>query len=290
MCSRLPSLAMFLMLLASPFASASERCPVPLAEDQVVVAEGTIAISAEGRVTRVNLSTSDLPEALRPVLLERIGTWTFAPASNAQESSFFTELRRRKEDPSVLEFMRVAFGWPLLSKAPAPTFPVRAAFEGVGAELLVELKVDRRGRVVEASAVAGRILHQRIIDPTLQARRIEPFVRAARAAVRRWRFDHAPDLGPDATLTLYAPVRFELPEGRALSVPNARVDLTPNELPGCTIEALLYGLPLDSETLLQQMPEGRAPQRIGGSLEPLGEVSRAPTHPLVAETLSDLTG
>jgi hypothetical protein len=279
MCSHLLSFAIFLVFLASPFASASERCPGPQADDQVVVAEGTIAISAEGRVTRANLSTSDLPDALRPVLLERIETWTFAPASDARESSFFTELRRLKEDPSVLEFARVEFGWPLLSHAPTPVYPVRAALEGVGAELLVELQVDRRGRVVEAAALAGRILHQRIVDPTLQARMLGPFVRAARAAVRRWRFDHTPDLGPDATLTLYAPVRFELPEGRALAEPNTRVDLNPNELPGCTFEALLYGLPLDSETLLQQIPEGRVPQRIGGNMQPLGEISGAAIPP-----------
>jgi hypothetical protein len=145
----------------------------------------------------------------------------------------------------------------------------------LGAELLMELQVDRRGRVVGSAPVAGRILHQRVVDPTLQARMLAPFVRATRSAVRRWRFDHAPDLGESAALSLYAPVRFELPEGRALTEPNTGVDLTPNDLSECTIEALLEGLPLDSETLPRQMPERRMPRRIGGNTQPLGEASGA---------------
>lgn len=273
--SHLPSLAILLVLLASPVASASELCPAPPADDYVAIAEGAIAIDAGGRVTRVDLRHSDLPDALRSVLQERIQSWTFAPASTAQESTFFTELRRRAEHPAVLEFTRVEFGWPLLIKAPTPTFPLRAALEGLGAELLMELQVDRRGRVIGSAPVAGRILHQRVVDPTLQARMLAPFVRAARSAVRRWRFDHAPDLGQSAALSLHAPVRFELPEGRALTEPNTGVDLTPNDLSECTIEALLEGLPLDSETLPHQMPEGRLPRRIGGNMQPLGEASGA---------------
>lgn len=206
-------LVLSLLLAASPAFAASPDVQLYTAR-----AEGSLTIGADGRVLDVELtSDANLGKGVLEGYEERVRSWRFEPIVEdgrpinvKGRMHLYLAAAREKGNPTATFGVRsVRFldppGTLLYDKRStlvAPGYPSNALRDGVGAEVMLLVKLDAQGRVQRVAAeqlallgVATRQSHQ--------ANLAAQFQRAAERAVAQWTIVGHPD-----GQLLRVPVRF----------------------------------------------------------------------------------
>ncbi len=204
-----------LLLAASPVPAATPAVQVYTAR-----AEGSLTIGADGRVLDVELtSDANLGKGVLDSYEERIRAWRFEPIVEGGQPvnakgrmHLYLVAAREKGNPTATFGVRsVRFLDPpgtLLydqrSTLVAPGYPSNALRAGVGAEVMLLVKLDAQGRVqrvaTEQLALLGVATRQ-----SHQANLAAQFRRAAEKAVAQWTITGHPD-----GQVLRVPVRFSV--------------------------------------------------------------------------------
>ncbi|MCI4568108.1 energy transducer TonB [Lysobacter sp. CFH 32150] len=191
-----------LLLLTSGFAQAQtpgeERKPLRLDVD------GEIAIDQQGVVYQHNLSTILAPD-VKKLVDAAISKWRFEPVLRngkpvAAKSDMYLTLTARPADGGYrLSIERVRFhSSRQATHKIAPAYPLDALRAGVGADLLVALRVDREGSVLDVAVVQGELVSKRKrVNPAM----LKSFEKAAKDAYRKWKYEPGDgDAASDTTL------------------------------------------------------------------------------------------
>lgn len=209
-----------MLLLALLWPLPALAAPPPQVEASMVVT-GTITVNAQGGVQAWSIRGLDqLPPAARHILQATIPGWRFVPivvagkpvASKAGMAlrivADFTDLRARK---AIVRVAGASFGCEARAKsqlpgecapgttvtkfhARPPRYPMDALRARVGGEVLLELEIDRNGRVARAAARQVN-LYSRPFHPDHYR---EVLAQASVRAAREWQF-RIPTTGPGAT-------------------------------------------------------------------------------------------
>lgn len=164
---------------------AEERKPLRLDVD------GEIAIDQQGAVYQHNLSTILAPE-VKNLVDASIRKWRFEPVLRngkpvAAKSDMYLTLAARPADSGYrLSIERVRFhSNRQVTHKIAPAYPLDALRAGVGADLLVALRVDREGGVLDVAVVQGELVSKRRTNPAM----LKSFEKAAKDAYRKWKYE-----------------------------------------------------------------------------------------------------
>ncbi|GGJ96795.1 energy transducer TonB [Luteimonas terricola] len=229
------------LLLAWPLAAAAA---VPVGKVEVRI-KGRIAVDPSGEVMEYRPSV-DVPPGVEAMLQSMVRGWGFEPvvvegrAVTAETGLLLVfDAWDKGGDQLALRLKDVAFGAHEGGRALAPPpYPVEALRSGVNGKVVLLLRVDGEGDVldvaVEQTSVSDRLPHDR-------ARRYaEAFEKASMGVARRWRFgvrervDGVPTGG-----TLRIPVEFFVGQhGSSLAPGPVRQAPWAPDLPTLPAEAL----------------------------------------------------
>lgn len=194
---RLPTSAFLALAACIAFASAPVAAAPPKSARYEMVANGDVQIDGDGRVTDYSLSSELAPEVA--ALVDRsVRRWRFQPILqdgrpvNAKTALSIRLLARRSADDSdnyTVSIASVDFGAPRRgSGGEPPRYPDLAARAGLNAKVLLLLRIDDTGKVVEAlpyqTSLGARTRSERDAESW---RRI--FERASIRAAKTWKYD-----------------------------------------------------------------------------------------------------
>ncbi|HEX7768706.1 MAG TPA: hypothetical protein VF422_01620, partial [Dokdonella sp.] len=161
-----------------------------------MVADGEVRIDAEGRVSDYGLSSELTPEIA--ALVDRsVRRWRFEPILQdgrpviAKTALRIRLLAKRSTDDSdnyTVSIASVEFGAPRRSSAgKPPSYPRLAASARLGAKVLLLLRIDDTGKVVEALPYQTSLGARTRSERDAEAWR-ELFERAGIAAAKTWKY------------------------------------------------------------------------------------------------------
>lgn len=171
---------------------------------------GEIAIDHQGAVYDYRIHTILTPE-VRQIVDRSVRRWTFEPVVrdgkpvHAKSGMHLTLMAIPVDAGYQLRIEQVLFvGNRGAEKMAAPQYPREQLRAGLGAAVLVAVRVDAEGNVTDAVAVQSAVTGARRRD-----RSSEPFEKASVAAMKQWRFRPA-DLaaGEPAEATLVVPMVY----------------------------------------------------------------------------------
>ncbi len=164
-----------------------------------MTARGTLVVEPDGRVSEVEL---DMPMPAREPYLEAIARWTFKPVEVdgrvVRAKAHFAldavgeiapgseNVRFAIEDVRFLDPPGTPSGSVLRSDFRPPAYPPEAAREGVGAKILVLLRVDDEGRVLDAAVDRMQLGASLIRDPGRASAHARRLARATLRAASEW--------------------------------------------------------------------------------------------------------
>lgn len=209
-------------------AMAQSRAEVRKQVESSLVVEGTIDITADGRVLEHALKRADeLPKGVVDLIADTAQRWQFEPVvlqpgTTRARAPMSIRLVARKldEDSVTVELRGAQFG----THAPAesvksvkltpPRYPHDAVYAGVGGTVYLVLRVGRDGRVED---LVAEQVNLRVIAPEAHMQRWrKTLAQAALGAARKWTFD-PPKQGEDVDAPYWAvrvPVDFVAPGQR----------------------------------------------------------------------------
>lgn len=214
-----------LLLAAASFVHAAPPKPEP--ELQMSV-RGEIDIDTDGSV-RDFRPTSRLTPALASIVGDKVRTWRFEPVlvdgkPVVANTSMRLELRAiPHEGDYQLRIEDVGFGDPRAGKYAPPRYPMKAVREGLGASVLIAVRLDADGKVAEMHPYQTSLSKSLGSENNTRKWR-EVFERASMEAIAQWTFEITERLdGRAESQTMLAPITFTIgspsssPEGRFLS-------------------------------------------------------------------------
>ena len=185
-----------------------------------LVADGEVRIDAEGRVSDYGLSSELTPEIA--ALVDRsVRRWRFEPILQdgrpviAKTALRIRLLAKRSTDDSdnyTVSIASVEFGAPRRSSAgKPPSYPRLAASARLGAKVLLLLRIDDTGKVVEALPYQTSLGARTRSERDAEAWR-ELFERAGIAAAKTWKYDLTESVAGRRTGTYtLLPIEFRIP-------------------------------------------------------------------------------
>lgn len=178
---------------------------------------GEIGIDPQGRVFGLTFSTILTPEV--KALVERsVRQWTFEPVVrkgapvHAKALMHMTLLATAVDGGYRLKIERVHFSpdREAVGGMRPPRYPQHAAEAGIGAEVLVALRIGADGKVRDAIAVQSSLPGVRGNEKVLgKWRRV--FEQVSLAAAKAWLFHPAEDPEAEPDTTLLVPIDFVAP-------------------------------------------------------------------------------
>ena len=164
-----------------------------------------------------------------------------APALTAAQSRTAVEIREAA-GPMEQQAKPLAQGIPLPKRksADAAEYPWELRRTGARAVLIVQVTVDKSGRVAEIRRAQGPLLQKAIgspEDPAAERAASAAVLRSSAAALNRWRFDE-PASGP-----FTFPLSLSFVGGQVSFVPAASSDILPKELVAAPWAAASGALP-----------------------------------------------
>lgn len=176
-------------------------------------ASGEIRIGPDGRVLSHALS-DHVPRPVAEAISRSIATWIFEPVTEdgvpviAETRMHLTiEALEHSRDELALRVGQVWFGDELVPEMTrAPVYPERAIERGVGARVLLALRLQPDGRVLDAHPYQTSFAKG--TDRRLANRLRRDFERASVAAARTWHY--APELVASLGPSLLVPVQYSL--------------------------------------------------------------------------------
>lgn len=197
-----------LLLLALPGALKAEEAALRLD------VKGEIAIDKAGAVYDYKIATVLTPEI--SALVDRsVRKWTFEPVVrngapvHAKNDMYLTLIASRVETGYQLRVERVRFGGSRKERRISPPpYPKEANRAGIAATVLVAVRIDQEGNVLDAvaaqSSLNGVKARQRDADNWLKS-----FDKVSVAAAKKWKFEAADTAAGDAPeTTQLVPVEF----------------------------------------------------------------------------------
>lgn len=202
---------------------------------------GSLFIEPDGRVTEVEI---DLPAGQRATYRTLLGRWRLDPVVRNGEAvrakaHFEIDLYalRIPEQPRKMRFgvENVTFVDPPVDSEPSmrrsllspPRYPPSLAMEGTGARVMLLLRLDDTGRVVDAAAHDVDIYAHRISSARVVGPKSERFVANAVDAARDWVITDAAALEAGS---VFVPVAF-LPPGTGPGSWQPVLDVRASQLP-----------------------------------------------------------
>lgn len=189
------------LLAASTWSAASEPAPAYSAiEESAELIEsihvgGVIEVDAQGQVEQVALRRSRLVPDAETRIVNAMRVWRFEPflmdgEARPIRTSVHLRIDQLKSPRGFqLVFGNVEFGQPLAHALTPPSYPLGSLRDGVSAEVLLRLTLDKGGRVVEAEPVMARVLKQQVRSEHRHRRLVAPFVQSSLKAVQDWTYE-----------------------------------------------------------------------------------------------------
>lgn len=204
-------LGVVLLLVAGLCHAQSKELRMPVA--------GEIGVDPQGKVFDLNIQSILTPEVKR-VVEQSVRMWTFEPVMkngvgvHAKARMFMTLVAVPAEGGYQLRIERVHFAGERreMNMVP-PRYPRYAAVNGVGADVLVAVRVDRDGNVRDAVAVQTALPGISGNEKGL-ARWRRLFEEATVEAAKRWNFQADEDRTAADDTTLIVPVTYCPPGAR----------------------------------------------------------------------------
>lgn len=214
----------FLALLAlasclpSAAAQAAERPPLPQPELQIGVV-GDLEVGPDGAVRSYTI-TSDLAPPIVTLVERKVREWRFEPITVdgkpviAQTRARLTLLAIPQGEDFQLRIEDVRFGEAAPSKqTKMPSYPREAIRDGIGARVLLSLRLDPDGRVLEVHPYQTS-LNVRVRSDKATERARNLFERASVDAVKHWQFDMSETFdGVAHAQDVIVPVVFQVTTG-----------------------------------------------------------------------------
>jgi hypothetical protein len=208
-----------LMLLAS----AASATPPETAPQRVELdVDGALTINARGDVEKYEV-TSVLPADIKRVVTSAVDQWRFEPVvrdgkpvqAKVQMFLFLTGVP--EQGGYRLRVERVQFGFARrLVKAPGvvDAYPRSALRSGVGAEILVAVRIDADGNVLDSALLRSRLVPAKR-DERLNLQWRTEFEQGVAKALRNAKFDPAdPARGDAPVVSMVFPLQFRPQSGR----------------------------------------------------------------------------
>ena len=180
-------------------------------------ADGEIQIAADGHVSDYRLQ-SKLPDAVAKLVDHDVRGWLFEPVvvngtAVVAKTAVHLDLHAEpaaKADSYVVRIANVRFGGPRADHVKQPVYPPRAIDSHVGARVMVAVRLDDNGNVVDA-AVRQTSLDARASSEGEAERYRKLFEHASLAAAKEWHYDLSESLnGKKIGTTALVPVVFSL--------------------------------------------------------------------------------
>lgn len=214
----MPFASVLALLLAATCAAAAT--PDPTAELEIGVV-GQLEIGPDGAVRSFEV-TSKLAPVLANLVQRKVQAWTFEPIA-VEGKPVIAKTRARlalraipHEGDYQLRIEDVSFGD--AARTPdlkPPRYPRDAARAGVGAKVLLMVRLDGDGRVIEAHPYQTSLDVPFKSDAAARKWRAE-FERASLAAVKEWKYDLTENIGGVSVgQTAIAPITFALVDAAA---------------------------------------------------------------------------
>lgn len=202
------TLLSLLLLLAMPVAVQAEE------EALRLDVKGDIAIDKEGAVYQYEIETALTPE-IKALIDRSVRRWRFEPMVrngmpvHARNEMYLNLLATKVASGYQLRVERVRFGASRKAKRmDPPRYPMEAVRRGIMATVLVALRIDQQGKVIDAvaaqSSLTGVKASKRAADDWLGE-----FDRVAVGAAKKWKFEAADlEAGDVPETTQLVPVEF----------------------------------------------------------------------------------
>lgn len=187
----------FVIAALAAFAGAPAIAAPAKSASYEMVADGEVRIDPEGRVSDYSVSSELAPEIA--ALVDRsVRRWRFEPILQdgrpviAKTALRIRLLARRSKDDSddfTVSIASVEFGAPRRSSAgEPPRYPRLAANARLGAKVLLLLRIDETGKVVEAHPYQTSLGARTRSENDAESWR-ELFERASITAAKTWKYD-----------------------------------------------------------------------------------------------------
>lgn len=192
----------FLMVIASAHA-----------QDLRMQVQGDLLIDPQGRVSEYNVTTAISPEA--KALLDRsVRQWTFEPPTRQGQPIYartrldLTLAAIKSKDGYQLQVQQIRFtGSRKARRMEPPHYPMEAARAGISADVLIAVRVDAQGRVLDVAPVQTSLPYRNATERDV-ANWSRVFEKSAVAAARRWTYEPADPRTEDSEATLIVPVDY----------------------------------------------------------------------------------
>lgn len=212
-----------LLLALAPLASASGFDEVHAAR-----ASGAITLDERGAVVDVALERGNLGEDVVAGLAEQVRGWRFEPVleqgqpvpARVRLSADLLAFRRQGSDGLSLAVSRARLALPPTATEagsrpkPAqglaqPTYPRDAVSLGIGAEVVLMVRVGERGKAEDAAVASLLLTGKRAGAPGARERQSAQFARSATDVARRWQYPWANDGEIIEVQVRYTPPGFD---------------------------------------------------------------------------------
>lgn len=202
------ALGVFLLLVLGVFQAQ--------AADLQMDVSGEIGIDGQGKVFDYDIKTIVTPE-VRLLIDNAVRSWQFEPVIRegkpgyAKANMKLTLLAKKVDAGYQLQVERVRFygNRAALSMMP-PRYPMESARAGIMGNVLLALRIDAAGKVLDAIAVQTSLPYRNVKSQQIE-RFGKPFEKASIEAAKKWTFQPANlEWGDDSETTLVIPVDFTL--------------------------------------------------------------------------------
>jgi hypothetical protein len=192
--------------------AASQSVPATLE----MSADGEIQIAADGHVSDYRLQ-SKLPDIVAKLVDHDVRGWLFEPvvvdgAPVVAKTAMHLNLRAEpaKAENYVIRIVNVRFGGPRADQTKPPRYPESAIAAHVGARVILAVRLDDDGNVVDA-AVRQTSLDARASSETEAKHFRDMFERASLATAKSWHYNLSESLnGKKIGTVALVPVVFSL--------------------------------------------------------------------------------
>ena len=206
---------LLLILLCLSLAVQAADKPQP---EFAMTASGDLEIGPDGKVTSWKMDSEKLGASVESLLQRNVEQWRFEPVlvdgkPVIAKTRMTVELTAQpRADGYLMKVDNVYFG-SLKSRGSrqAPRYPVSAIRERLGARVLLMVKVDADGDVLEAHPYQTSLSKRG--RERQAARWRDLFAQASVAAVSQWKFEPGEEIGGvQASQVIFVPIVFQIVE------------------------------------------------------------------------------